>query len=243
MVYIDVDTPRSLIKSRIRGIPVAHGVWWAFPGAFPPNNVLDEYARRVNPNLVIINTLRKVHQGSDIESSSATAVYGRFQRLFPEAALVFVHHDRKDSTNPQVRANEDESFAGTQAWINDAQVALHVVRHGTSFTVKHTKSQVSELTEPFSFQLNELGHVVSTISERLLALWPTLDSALDKTTRVRLAAEQLHVNERSVWRTLSARFHSAACHSLTEAEQPSKGHANCTFEDRLTSTPKVQHKP
>jgi len=199
VVYIDVDTPRSLIKARIRGIPVAQHVWWAFPGAFPPNSAIADYARLVSPNLVIINTLRKVHHANDIESSAATAVYGRFQRLFPEAALLFVHHDRKDSTHPNAHVNEDEAFAGTQAWINDAQVALHIVKHGSSYTVKHTKSQVSDLVEPFSFQLNEAGHVVPALHGRLAALWPTLPPDESKTAKVRRAAEALGVSERAVW--------------------------------------------
>ena len=210
VVYIDVDTPRSLIKSRIQGIPAAHNVWWAFPGAFPPSNVLVEYANYVNPNLVIINTLRKVHQGTDIESSSASAVYGRFQRLFPAAALLFVHHDRKDSTHPNAKVNDDEAFAGTMAWINDAQSAVHISRHGAAFAVKHTKSQVSELAPSFTFQLDAAGHVVALLKERLGTFWLTLPESLSKTERVREASRVLGVAERRVWEALAEHPDEAA---------------------------------
>ena len=203
VLYLELDAPKIIIKKRLYGLPPAQNVWWLFLSPYPPDLPLMAAQTALTPALVIVDTLRKAYLGSDIESQAASRVYSRFRHLFPQAALLFVHHDRKDSTDPESHPTEDESFAGSQAWMNDVQVGLHLSRvNEHTFRVKHTKSQVSALVEPFSFTLDSNGVLQPDITARFFAFWSTLPESVGKTVRVRSAVHELGLSERTVWRLL-----------------------------------------
>ena len=50
------------------------------------------------------------------------------------ATLLFVHHDKKVPTNQKVKVDPDQAFSGSQAWANDAQVALQQLKAGQSIS-------------------------------------------------------------------------------------------------------------
>ena len=155
VLYIELDTPRNLVWERASLLPQSDNLTWAFaPGLSVDTadwHALQAQARAEKPDVVFINTLRKAHSGSDIESHVPSEVYTRFQRLFPGASIVFIHHARKVKPQPGgAEAPAGEGFSGSQAWQNDAQLACRLYRYkasgeddeGTYLALDVTKSQV-----------------------------------------------------------------------------------------------------
>jgi hypothetical protein len=154
VLYIETDTPRRQVHERVRQLPAPANVDFLF---LPPLSVpqVDAYsqdqldkAAENNYDLVIINTLRKIHSMNDKEPLTPQIVYKYFQTTFPGAALVFVHHTKKtqwDQTGEKVGSHK-ESFSGAMNWLNDAQVGIQLVpwhSHGLTAKLNHYKSQVS----------------------------------------------------------------------------------------------------
>lgn len=112
------------------------------------HNTLAAIQMELNPELVVLNTLRKCFTENANDSATSTRVYSAFLQLFPNAAFLFVHHDNKDLADPKMKRNEKEAFSGSGAWMNDAQVGLHTVREGEpherKFKLVHTRSGVDE---------------------------------------------------------------------------------------------------
>jgi hypothetical protein len=131
VLYLDVDSPETVALNRLKKIQPAPNVLFAirkpmmFPGQQPEQDrELIDIRKEFKPDLVVFNTLRKCHDLDDKDSKTPKMVYSYYQSLFPKSALLFVHHDKKDSPDPKARVNPTESFSGSQAWINDAQVGL-----------------------------------------------------------------------------------------------------------------------
>jgi RecA-family ATPase len=211
VVYLEVDTPLPLVKERVDKLEPTKDVLFSF--MYPGFNVvslmpgeldhLNQLAKFM-PDLVIVNTLRKVHQLDDIKSGTPSLVYGSFQRLFPGAAIMFIHHDKKDSTDPKSKYVGSESFSGSQHWADDAQCVIHLCRHGGVkgvIRVEHTKSQVSETLDDIILQLDEDGSHLSLygvdLKERVKQYMVTMPGMaageFDKKV-----AEQLGLKERTV---------------------------------------------
>jgi hypothetical protein len=205
----------------------------------PPFNVLNPtdpavtrlhvLAAEHHPDLVIVNTLRKVHQEDDKESDVPSRVYGAFQAIFPGAAIWFTHHDKKTG-DPAVARPRDEEFSGTQAWINDATVGLHLVRGGEEeglLRLEHTKSQVSAQIPPVMLSLAKDGSNITLHGDRQLRqvvdAFASLDPALSKTERVKLTSQRLGTgfSERTVWSVLR-RVEAEAAESLQRILQSDK---------------------
>lgn len=175
VLYIELDTPEISIVERLRryGSP-PENVWFLFssPLTLPvlTQSQKEEFKRaqdEVHPDLVIINTLRKAHDMDDKESRTPAVVYGTLQRLFPGAALLFVHHTRKKALDPKLREIDKEAFSGAKNWLNDAQVGLHLevfrVRGGKeNLRLYHRKSQVSETLRPLPLHLGVDGTTLTS---------------------------------------------------------------------------------
>lgn len=176
VLYLELDTPRSLIIGRLKKIAPPHPA----PGAFrfltmPPFDVLalkekDVHSRKAidallneqnlhNPALVVVNTLRKCHSLDMNDNGAASQVYTAFQRIFPEATILFVHHDKKTGMNDGTRLSSEE-YLGSVFWVNDAQSVLHLVsKDGKKrlLNLEHTYSQVDQLANPLPLRLAEDG--------------------------------------------------------------------------------------
>ncbi len=210
VLYIEVDTPMLLVKDRTDKLPPAKNVWFVFMPQF--NAVLPSPAEleffggireHIAPEFVVINTLRKVHQLDDVKSTTPSMVYGAFQKLFPGAALMFVHHDKKDNPDPKARYKGDEAFSGSQHWADDAQICLHLVKHGKGvLRLDHTKSQVSKLVPPIMLELDDDGSHLRPYGDskkQKTQEWLALPEVASLTAREqdRQLAELLRLSERS----------------------------------------------
>jgi hypothetical protein len=138
VLYIDVDSPETVALTRLKGIPAAPNVSFLLrkPFIFPgmpreQDQELAELNRTCKPDVVFFNTLRKCHDMDDKDSRAPKMVYTYFQMAFPQAALVFVHHDKKDNPDPKAKPTLSETFSGSQAWINDAQVGLKLAPYAS----------------------------------------------------------------------------------------------------------------
>lgn len=175
VLYIELDTPELSIADRLKKFPSPpENVWWLFshPLSIPSisGHTKEEFQKareELHPSLVIINTLRKVHDMDDKESRTPALVYGAFQKLFPGAALLFVHHTRKKALDPKLREVDKESFSGAKNWLNDAQTGLHLEVYRSrggkeNLRLYHRKSQVSETLRPLPLLLHQDGTTLTS---------------------------------------------------------------------------------
>lgn len=135
VLYVELDSPENYCKPRLQQIPPADNVWFWIrkPLIFPhapadQDQELKEVAAQIDPDVVFVNTLRKCHDLDDKDSRTPKLVYTYWQMAFPRSALVFVHHDKKEHADPKLKAGQSpsETFSGSQAWINDAQIGLRL---------------------------------------------------------------------------------------------------------------------
>lgn len=175
VLYIEVDTPMHAIVPRLKRLtPPPPNVWWHFlsPISVPSPRQEDMEGllaakEAAKPEVVFVNTLRKVHDLDDKDSKTPKIVYSFFQHLFPTAALVFIHHARKSSPDPKAIHHGDESFSGAMNWINDAQVGLHLERYSSkdskeNLRLYHSKSQISPKLRPMPLHLAKDGTTLTS---------------------------------------------------------------------------------
>lgn len=189
VLYIEVDTPQHSVAERLSSRYPAKNVTFLF---LPPLSVptvtpyamakLDEAAKR-GYDMVILNTLRKIHNLNDKEPQTPKLVYEFFQKLFPGAALIFVHHTKKtqwDVTGSKMGRSK-ESFSGAMNWLNDAQSGVFLAScHANGLTSKlyHEKSQVSAEYKPMGLVLSKDGTTFSCPqAEQLAAVRNLLDES------------------------------------------------------------------
>lgn len=181
VLYIELDSPEAVLAARIRKLNVSPNVWFLILKPLNiPNGVrdselelLEEAQKEIKPDCVFINTLRKVHTLDDKDSATPITVYGWFQHLFPQAALVFIHHTKKSPTDPRQWEVDKESFSGSMHFLDDAQVGIQLQRYEehrgkANLVLKHHKSQVSPLLKGLPLKLGEDG---STLSSPLFDEW------------------------------------------------------------------------
>jgi len=214
VLYLELDTPRRLVQARVERLPTAPNVWWEF---IPAINVFEASSQghlrsletQCHPDTVIVNTLRAIHYGDEKDAAIPLRVYKTFQAIFPKAAILFVHHDKKSSGNPEDSSDPDEAFSGHMAWFNHCQTGLHLVRHGTLnaglLRLVHSKSQVSAEAPDLILKLSDDGSQIVNFSptrlNEILTLYQELGG--QKTERVRIIARQVGLSERQVWTYLS----------------------------------------
>ena len=216
VLYLELDTPRRLVQPRLQQLTPAPSVWWEF---MPALNLFDSIVQKCLrtlqdqclPDLVLVNTLRAIHYGDEKDASLPLRAYKTFQAIFPRAAILFVHHDKKSAGNPEDSSDPDEAFSGHMAWLNHCQVGLHLMRGGSRdsglLRLQHTKSQVSAEVPPLVLKLDEGGTHLAVYSsvrlQEILTVYHALGITGNKTERVRLVAAQVGLAERQVWTYLS----------------------------------------
>lgn len=209
VLYLEVDTPQRLVAGRIQCIPPSPNVDFLF---LPPLSVpvVERTALEAlkgaalqNYDCVIVNTLRKVHSLDDKEPQTPKLVYEFFQKNFPGAALVFVHHTKKTQINPHGDSigRSKESFSGAMNWLNDAQVGIHIIPYrskleGINKRLVHQKSQVSDLYRPLGLQLEADGATLrAPAAERLdYVAHLLLDSPIRGTKLDQLVSDEMKVS-------------------------------------------------
>ena len=174
VAYVDVDTPWHMVQQRWKEVNFKPQFVIVEGQAFDclrfgsnlesykqPYEALTQCRRQFDPKLVIINTLMKIHDTTGKNPNLPKEVYSKWQQLFPDAAILFIHHDKKDVWTGDEgisEQQEDESFSGYQEWINHCNVAIHLVKqphNENSFILKQTKDQGSGKIKPMPIHLRD----------------------------------------------------------------------------------------
>jgi hypothetical protein len=215
IVYLMLDMPLAVFAERFKSrMPFPDGIEWVFFDRQinilnpKPNEAkkLSEIQRTFNPDVVIVDTLRKSYAGDEKEGQTPSAVYTAFRVFFPNSLNIYLAHDRKFDSGSV--APRDENFSGHQAWANDATVAYHLKKKGSpagrrSFTLTKSHFTDVEAFPPLTLELSSDGTSMKSLGyerqqevEKLITQNPGLNAtALDE-----LIAEQLGVGERQARR-------------------------------------------
>jgi hypothetical protein len=161
---------------------------------------LQDLHRQYEFGVVFVDALREVVPGDLSASGIARRVYDAFKIIFPQASLVFIHHERKSSQQVFGSGDPLQSAAGSMEFINVAQVALRFHRKGRDTWLEHGKSQASAEFEPLPISLRDDGvHVFHreqerfAVAERILNENPNAGAReLDK-----MIGEALRMSERT----------------------------------------------
>jgi AAA domain len=174
VAYVEVDMTAKTLQARVRA--AMNGLSEiAYVTADGPIDVQRETVfnqtfvalREYEPQLVIVDSLRKTHKYDENDSNTPTLVYTKWRELVPRTAFCYLHHDRKVPTGP-FAGDVDEAFRGSSAWLDDVDTGLHLVRD------KHAKGHRAILT--FS-------------KVRLDEQQPPIAVALDPTTMLAIPAD------------------------------------------------------
>ena len=117
-------------------------------------------AQAFAPNIVVFDALRDIHLLDEIDSRSPRIVYGACRSLFPSAALIYMHHDRKG--NVVGKRLRDEEASGSGAWRNSIDFSWHLERyydHEQPFkhiaTLGFSKTRQSERPLPIRLEMDK----------------------------------------------------------------------------------------
>jgi len=162
VVYVQADVPAMLTQQRVRRaqrLYQLNDVLFFFPEFFnlitlTAESALVKEIRDRNPSIIIWDTLRKIHRGDSNEDTVPSLVYGTARSLFPRAAHMFVHHDKKTIVD-QGALDEEELFRGSGAWIDDSHTAMHLVEVSPGrLMLNFTKTNACEDQQPIALTLN-----------------------------------------------------------------------------------------
>lgn len=187
VLYLEVDSPEVVLATRVRKREAADNVWFLTmkPLSVPALreeefDALKEAQEELCPDVVFLNTLRKLHKLDDKDSTTPVTVYSYFQHLFPQASLVFIHHTRKAPTDPRFVENEKENFSGSMHFLDDAQVGLYLEKYADpkgrfNLRLQHKKTQVSKHVRPLPLKLHDDGTTMSSpLYEDMLKVYTML---------------------------------------------------------------------
>lgn len=212
VLYIEVDTPERQVKPRLRLLePIAERVFIA--NGYPRLNLMTHNSPEVielvkayhdiKPVLVIVNTLRKVHDYDQNLSESANLVYTELLKRFPNSAIMVVHHDKKQQAEGGSR---DEQFSGSQSWANDATVALHLTsinKAENTLNLEVSKSQVSPTGSLLKLKLGDDGtNFIDNRSSQARKVFDGLPPEWAQGQKIKFVASQNKVHEKTVYRWL-----------------------------------------
>ena len=134
VVVIQLDMVESVFHDRLQVDPGFYSFdnWYTLTGVASVARATAktpwvEQIVATQPELIIIDTLRKAHSWDENSSDTPARFYAKLRELFGFTAVVMIHHDRK-SQNDSGGLDAAESFRGSGAWLDDVDCGLHVVK-------------------------------------------------------------------------------------------------------------------
>lgn len=163
--YLQVDTPREEWSRRIEGglglysiadLPLYIADMWQVP-TFPVN-VLDpldatlkwlkEEFERIQPVMVVIDTLREIHSGDEDNSTVMRNVISSLVGVARPAAVVLVSHARKDNAMmAQVEEDMMDQARGSSYVAGRMDVVVNVTQRRMKFKGRATGQQQETLVQ------------------------------------------------------------------------------------------------
>lgn len=134
VLFVETDMTRKTLQDRIKKTEEAKSINFLHSEPFDIVMLASKgllpaaftEAQASKPALVIVDSLRKTSAQDEIDSASPGRVYGAWQRLFPGAVILIIHHDRKASTLPDAIFRPEEAARGSGAWLDDIDTGLHM---------------------------------------------------------------------------------------------------------------------
>jgi len=231
VLYIEADSPRAGIRARMQAIGERFRPTPEMLRLVRTDNnfdLLDDHPknagdiailanlarvrRRYPFKAVFVDALRSIQQLDMINATSPYKAYTVLKRMFPEAVIVIIHHDRKVSppavaSEEQTEAMLAESFSGSQAWLDHATVGVRVshrvnrvkAAYPRNITLTHTKSQVSDLVDQLVLTVHEGGAIITNTGEDAMSavakILDTLPGDLPAGAKDRALATALGISE------------------------------------------------
>ena len=157
---------------------------------------------KLHYGVVFVDALREVVVGDINVSGIPRRVYDAFRTVFPGAAIVFIHHERKTFVSGFGPGDPLQAAAGSMEFMNHATVSLQFHRRGRETFLFHLKSQASAQFEPLPISLAPDGvHVYNRQQERLLLVNKMIQDApqgLSRREVDKYIGEKLGLSDRSV---------------------------------------------
>lgn len=152
VAYVQGDMPAKLQQDRHRRIievlpSVPHAnMRYFFPHAgfditeTDPGEEWAQALRAFAPAMVVVDTLRRSHRLDENSSDTPVAVYSAWREVVgPHATVVYLHHDRKTSFDGG--SDRDEEFRGSGAWLDEADLGIHLVRTRGGLVMEWSKAR------------------------------------------------------------------------------------------------------
>ena len=134
VVVIQLDMVESVFHDRLQVDPGYYSFdnWYTLTGVASVARATAktpwvEQIVATQPELIIIDTLRKAHSWDENSSDTPARFYAKLRELFGFTAVVMIHHDRK-SQSDSGGLEAAESFRGSGAWLDDVDCGLHIVK-------------------------------------------------------------------------------------------------------------------
>lgn len=217
VAFIELDMPHqtmherlAMLNGELRGAPISMTLWDRSFDIVKGRNIMTlGSAMAQAPEFVIVESLRKSHREDENDSNTPSLVYKLWQDRFPGASFTFSHHDRKMSLDPKAAMKaKDEAFRGSGAWIDDADLGLHLIPESSSLDLEEMRVRLEFARvrscppqPPLSLAFNEhtlLPYVIDPTPETQLR------AELLKRDMLRPEAvaflQELGVKERTAWR-------------------------------------------
>ena len=191
VIYLQIDTPRGQWAARMdkmkgdgSGFP---GVWFADTLLAPyPFNILvaehqawlEKRVKVINPVMVVIDTLREVHNGDENDSTTMKNVVSALVKACTPSAILLVSHSRKANGMDEDLMN-DARGSGYIAGRMDTVVKLtekHLMFKGRA--MGDGKVKVSQHPQTGAIQLDVTDNDQVVVMARLLARAHPKESAL-----------------------------------------------------------------
>ncbi len=137
VVVVETDMTPQIQQLRILKIfdrLCLKGLYYTFP---VPCNVIEFHSGHplvkaileIGPNLIIWDTLRKIHRMKESSSESVQIVYENLRTHFPGITHMLIHHDKKTFQDNE-GLDQEELFRGSGAWVDDADTSLQITETG-----------------------------------------------------------------------------------------------------------------
>jgi len=184
VAYVEVDMTAKTLQARVRAAAngLADIAYVTSDGPIDVRHVTMpdrafQALRAFEPQLVIVDSLRKTHKLDENDSNTPTLVYSQWRELVPGTAFCFLHHDRKVPMGP-FAGDVDEAFRGSSAWLDDVDTGLHMTRDkkakGHRAILTFSKVRLAEQQEPIALTLDPttmLAVPASATSRLALQAW------------------------------------------------------------------------
>lgn len=161
VVYVQLDMTDYIFQERLMKAPHYYdvGEWSVLTGvaSIQRGRVNDSWVQDVvaqQPDLIIIDTLRKAHTMSENDSDSAGRFYSKLRELFGYTAVLLVHHERKDSAD-NFNSSPAEMFRGSGAWLDDVDAGIRLHERSKRPWMTFSKTRTCPDLDPIPLEFDE----------------------------------------------------------------------------------------